>query len=1033
MTRLSRAVLALLLLAAAAPARAQGDDEADSPAEDLYLRKRPPSPEAPKIPPELEQELEKKEKLAQKKRAEAIKLLEEFLATNPTGDAAAEGLFKLAELYWEEARRRYILDNQRFERAMEACRQRTASCRGQPKPPRLDLRPSEKLYQRLVEDHPDFRRIDLVLYLLGFAAHEDGRTDEALVWFDRVIEEHPDSPLYPDAWMMVGEYHFGVTHDFASARDAYAKVLEHPDSPVFDLALFKSAWCDWKLGDTRRAAERFKQVLDLAAEAERSGTPSEKKRRAQLRNEALEYLIVVFTEDDKVTAKDAYDFLASIGGERYSREVIGKLADTFYGQTRYDRAIQAYQFLIGLDPMHPDAPKFQIAVVESYLAIDEPDRALDEAKKLADEYGPDSAWAKANRDRPRTVKRANAAAEAALRTMGKRLHEEAQKFEEARKKPDLAKYNRAADLYAFYLARFGKGEHAIEIRFLRAEILYFKLGKYEEAGDEYLAVGKTAPVGKFHKDALLKAMAAYEKARPQNVTGARELTSADRKFAEATDLYATLFPADPEIVTVIYRNGQMFFDYGDYDEAVKRFGLIVTKYPDDPNAGAAGDRILEALVKAENYENVEEWARKLKKAKAFQSKPEQERLDRLIVESIGKSAEKYAAGGHYERAAGFYLRVANEFPKHPRAPTALFNAAVVLEKAQLPEKAAETYLEVPKRYPRAKEAAKAAFAAAQVYEQMAYFDRAAEAYALVAQKYPDDANAADATFNAGVLQQAQGRPREAIKFYERYIERFRERDDAEDVAFRIGVVYEEADEPGRSAGAFTGYADRYKKGAHLVEARTRAARAYLKLGKEKRAAEEMAAAIKAWRGLGKPEQKKLARWAAEARYLQGELVFRDYERVSLEVKPKQLKKQLDKKSALLDQAQLVYVEVVEFGDPSWATAALYRIGQMYEQFANSLKKAPVPSNFTPEEQEIYRQELDNYVVDIEERAIEAYELGHQKALDLRVYNEYTKLIREALTRLSSASYPPEGEARVPSRVGDRPPEPAIIRDVVRDD
>ena len=118
-------------------------------------------------------------------------------------------------------------------------------------------------------------------------------------------------------------------------------------------------------------------------------------------------------------------------------------------------------------------------------------------------------------------------------------------------------------------------------------------------------------------------MTAFEKVRkpPRAGGGKREITDSDRQFAEAADMYATLFPKDKEIVTVIYKNGQFFFDYGDYDEAVKRFGLIIEGYPDDPNAGAAGDRILEALDKAKDYENIESWARRLKKTKAFPSRP----------------------------------------------------------------------------------------------------------------------------------------------------------------------------------------------------------------------------------------------------------------------------------------------------------------------------------------------------------------------------------------------------------------------------
>src|SRR5262249_11682455 len=128
-----------------------------------------------------------------------------------------------------------------------------------------------------------------------------------------------------------------------------------------------------------------------------------------------------------------------------------------------------------------------------------------------------------------------------------------------------ALYLRASDAYDQYLEAFGSGkkavEGAVEIRYYRADILCFKLGKVEEAGDEYLAVGKTAPVGKFHQDALLNAMSAFEKARPKDTAGRRQLYPVDEKFGEAIDLYATLFKKDPAIVGVLFKNGQMFYDY----------------------------------------------------------------------------------------------------------------------------------------------------------------------------------------------------------------------------------------------------------------------------------------------------------------------------------------------------------------------------------------------------------------------------------------------------------------------------------------
>ena len=185
---------------------------------------------------------------------------------------------------------------------------------------------------------------------------------------------------------------------------------------------------------------------------------------------------------------------------------------------------------------------------------------------------------------------------------------------------------------------------AIELRYYRADILFFKLARYKDAGNDYLLVGKSKPVGALHKEALLQAMGSFEKLRPPAPRSLqdkknRKVTEEDRKFAEAADVYAEILPGDKDIITVIYKNGQFFYDYGDYDEATKRFGLIVEKYPDDPNAGAAGDRLLECLAEAKDYSNIETWARRLKSAKAFASKDDQKRLDTLIFGALNKQAE----------------------------------------------------------------------------------------------------------------------------------------------------------------------------------------------------------------------------------------------------------------------------------------------------------------------------------------------------------------------------------------------------------
>lgn len=1007
------------------------------PTAELYIRKRPLAPEAPALSEELRKLLGATETKRDEKRLEAIGLLRTFLASTPTGDSRADGTFKLAELLWEESRRTYLIAVEDYSRKLEGCRQTT----GKPgedacakiAEPRIDLREPAALYKDLHDHYPTFPRMDLVTYLIGFAEKEAGQEDAAMAYFREVIERFPRSPLYGDSWMMIGEHHFAKSA-WPEARDAYANVLAVPGAATYDLALFKTAWCNWKLGDVDTAARRFKEVLDLAVESERSGTASQRRRRASLRDEALDYLVVVFTEDRSISAQEVFDFLASIGGERYSRDVLVKVAESYVGQGETDRATEAFRFLIKMDADSIKAAEFQRQIVEVWSASGENDRAQAEIGVLLKEFGPGTSWAKAQRNRE-ALKRSTEATEELVRTTAIGLHGEAQQAEKATKKPDRVLYTRAADAYQRYLDVFGGAKDATpkaaELRYYRADILYFKLGQLEPAGDEYLAVGKTAPVGALHKDALLQAMAAFEKARPTNTAGKRQLLPVDRKFAEAIDLYATLFPADQQLVSVIFRNGQLFYDYGDYDEAIKRFGLIVTKYPDNENAGPAGDRILAALSKAQDYENIEDWARKLKKAKAFSSKDQQQRLDRLIVESLQKSGDKYAAAGKYEQAATFYLRVPKEFPSNAEAAQAMMNAGVMYEKAKRPEDAAQIYLDLAEKYGSSETGEKAAVAAAQVYERVLYYDRAAKVYELVVQKFGKSPAAVDALYNAGLLRQALGQNDQAIAHYQDYAKRYKERKDAPDVAFNIGAVYEDAGEDGRAEAAFRDYAKTYRGGRRAIEANVRAGRAAIRLGQLRRARESLDAAQALYGRLSSKEKAEQKQWAAEARYWEGELVFREYEQVTLDVKPAQLNKALKKKGQLLEKAQGVFTQVVTIGDLRWATAALYRMGQVFDLFSEALTNASAPDGLSEAEATAYREALDLYVIDIQDKAIQLFSAGYQKSIEMQVYDQYTAKIREALGRLAADRYPPEREAREKVRSGDRPLVPELVTEIVR--
>ena len=98
---------------------------------------------------------------------------------------------------------------------------------------------------------------------------------------------------------MVGEHYFATTQ-WQKAMDAYRHVPD--DAATSDLATFKIAWCEWKLGDTDAGRE------GLQARARQGGRGRAHRHRGaaagaapRSRDEALEYLVVVFTEDRSIS------------------------------------------------------------------------------------------------------------------------------------------------------------------------------------------------------------------------------------------------------------------------------------------------------------------------------------------------------------------------------------------------------------------------------------------------------------------------------------------------------------------------------------------------------------------------------------------------------------------------------------------------------------------------------------------------------------------------------------------------------------
>jgi TolA-binding protein len=977
-------------------------------------------------------------KAAQALRLDALTLLRQLAKELPKeAPERPSTLLRLGELEWEQAREEFLVRFARWEK-------KPSDQRGDP--PEPDYRVARAHFETVLRDHPDFVRYDLALYVDGFLATEEGKGEQALERFERILSDHPHSPFIPDAHMVRAETEFSKPEpNYEYAFREYEAVLAHPDSELYELALFKSAWTLWRMGQPDEAARRFLKVFRASAERDAEGA-ARREELDQLQTEALRNLVAVFVEDEKNTADDMYGFLVKAGGERFAGEIVRALADTLYEQAHYERGIEAYRLLIKLEPTHADAYKHGLAIAEGHSTLElwaeldldyrwliaeyvapqppdakaqptsvaspepaKPGAAEPAAKDAARAAGarPTSGGAWLSVQDPPTLAAAELAIRSRLYDDALGLHAKAQADKTSR-----AEFGAAALLYEAYLSRFSASEKAYEVYFNLGDIYFHRLGDANRAADAYLAAVRKNPRGQWSRDALYNALAALETTREAELAAAKaqrqkpEETATDKKLTEAMELYAKTYPDDPQVPELLFRQGRLYYDYEVYDPAVRQWGLLLSEYPSSTYARGAGELILDSFNKSKDYSNIETWGRRLRTAPAFQSPDAQARITTLIVQAIFKQGEQLAAAEQHAEAAEAYLRAAREFPKDKRAAQAGVNAAQEAQRAgqlDLLREAAALLLEQHRAEP---DAAKGVWIAATTHQSVGLLAEAAGYHQALAEHWPNDTNNRDAAFNAVLLYATLGQRDQAVAAGRRFQKQYPVGDDSDEVTFLMGKAHENAEDWRSAASLYERYAQGAKLPSRRIEALVRLALARVELGDESGAKDALAQAMKQNKQSQKSLDDRGKYFGAKAHYLAAQRILAEFEKIKIEGDADDLKRRLKAKADLLKRAATALLETAQLGVAEWTTAALYQVGFIYESFAQALLNSPPPPSLTPEQREQYQMQIDEFVVPIEEKGLEAYESGWLKALDLGIYNAWTAKMREALGRLNTELYPP---------------------------
>ncbi len=534
-------------------------------------------------------------------------------------------------------------------------------------------------------------------------------------------------------------------------------------------------------------------------------------------------------------------------------------------------------------------------------------------------------------------------------------------------------------------------------------------------------------------------------ARASDVSKKMAIAPQKKTLLDACDRYMKYVPNGQKRVEIAFKAANIYYHHNYFDEAVLRFSDIALRYPDykfengERAAEISANLVLDSYNLVGNWAKVNEWARRFYNQPKLASGHFREELAKVLEQSSFKLINQLELKKEYAKAAESYLAFVNEFPRSEIADKAVYNASIDFLNAKMLDKAMATRDRVIRSYPKSEFLPACIYANGEGHEAVGDFEEAAQAYEAYvngfersrggavkprmakgrtarhskASRRPapppadpksqpaqawDEGKAQIALINAGLFRDGLGQYRQALRDRERFLELWPDGKDAEAVFLSISDLHERSGNHTKALKQLEDYERTYSKDPNKVlVAEGRVAAIYSKkLHRAKEAQRVYSRLLGYYEKLPNRLKKSLDNSAldavARAHYLKAEDDYNRYLGIRLrwgrlphpEV---EFKAGLREKARSLEAIQRLYTHTVSFKAADPAICALSKIGRAYDNFANSLIKAPMPGGATPELQDALRDELSHQAQPVKDKAAEAFAAAVQKSRELDMFNE----------------------------------------------
>jgi len=896
-----------------------------------------------------------------------IKHHEMIIAKYPNEPFIPNMMFELAESYASYSQWEFKQKMKQYEDTMKKFEKGEIAV--EPVLPRINYKITIELCYKLFEKFPDIPFKDKVLYRLAICHLDEGNFDRAKEYFQRIIFETPESQKVSEAHFRLGEYYFD-RRDFQKAIEQYKYLLERWDDPYFNMALYKLGWSYFNVNDYANAISTYIYLISDIHLLETMNTESLGKTKADVKNEAIDYIAHSLTEyGGAATAKQ---LLSSKEAESFAIDVFLRMGEIYKKRNFYEDAIASYEALLQIFPLYPNAPLVQKEIIDCYeLDMDE-ERAIQAKDVFVKKYGPNSQWL-SQYPEGKVRNDAIALSQEMLFSLGTYYQAQAQE------KNRVREYRLAIEKYEDYLQKFRDSDKTAKVNYYLAEC-YYAINQFDKAADEYFKVMS------LYGDNEFKDAAAYNR-----ILSYFQLLKSNRKIDSTTfyledflgeggnlipiktanpnqvDLlkacndFVKLLPQSPNFLEVIMKYGETLYELGCWELAARAYQRAVAdQYKNSPYYGQAINMVAQSYFKLGEYQKAETWFQRL--AEAFPDSTQYvEKARKMISSANFKVAEKLKESGDTSQSALKFLTLAFSTKDVEIARAALVEAATQFEQAGDLDKAIKAYERMINEQPNISFIDEVYVKLGLLYEKRENWLRASDNYLKLVTIRPESKLAPRALLNAGNCFEQLKLWSKAKQIYQQYANTYASinPDDYIESCYKIGEMS-------------------------------------LNMKDEDSALKEFARTVQVYHELRRKNISVEEYLPAKAQFMIGEINFEKYQQVKL-VPP--LNVTLKKKKDLLQVVLQEYVTAGKFQVAEWTTASLYKTGLTFEDWADAFVNSPVPPELSDEEKQEYINGLQQQALPFRQKALEVYKANVASAQRSNIQNEWVEQSKQRMEKL----------------------------------